>query len=130
MKILIACCLLMLHAHAHSWSVQNEQHILSLIDNICGDSWCASNSDYAFREFKCDFSAQTCSLVFDVIPWGTSCGKKRRHRVEKQCSIENIKSSNDLFQEPSTLNRAFYGRLSDCINRVSEEAYQGLERPC
>ena len=133
MKCLICYLFFISGLFANSWSIQDEKDLLSEIDTLCGDTWCESDSDYVFKALKCDFEIQTCVMTFDVIPWGTPCDRELCQRIEKQCVIDKLKNTKDLFSRKSGFFRVdekFYSRLGNCVNERSDEAYKGLISPC
>ncbi len=106
---------------------QDEKDLLRYIDDLCGDTWCESDSDYIFKTLQCDFKAQRCVMTFDILPWGMIRDKASCQRIEKQCVIEGLRGSDDLLtrKKPTgiEINREFYYRLGECVNKVSEQVY-------
>lgn len=45
-----------------------EQTVLRLVDDICGDTWCEGDHLFDFRSFTCDPAARSCLLRLRIAP--------------------------------------------------------------
>ena len=88
----------------------DKNEILTLIDRVCADSWCAGDYDYKFKTFSCNEQSLNCTLGFSIIDRDDHNKKPRN----KRCLFKGI-SSKDMLLTGHNLNEEFYDHLNICI---------------
>lgn len=118
--------------HAESAVCKNalspsEQKVaLKLIDDICGDTWCEGDNDFAFEQLTCRGAARdagtggSCTLRFRIIPRTDDPPSYSR-----TCTTSGFQGFHSLVETaPSgyqSLNWDYYLALTACIQRVEAD---------
>jgi len=103
-----------------------EQAALKSIDDICGDTWCEGDNNFAFRELHCTApSGQrggTCRLELRIIPLEGARGYP--HTFARHCTTGNFSGFESLVTTApngyQSLNPAYYAALTECIGRLEQ----------
>jgi hypothetical protein len=98
--------------------------VLRLIDNICGDTWCEGDFNFAFRRIDCDARAQTCTLSLELI----SRDEGAEVVYPRTCTTGGFTGFASLVETSSSgyqsLNWDYYTSLTECISRTEDELAQ------
>ena len=104
-----------------SLSREEERTALKLVDDICGDTWCEGDFNFAFNDLRCSRSSGSCALQLDLLPRvdGTV------PRYARTCHTRDFRGFTSLVQTSESgyqsLNWDFYEQLTDCISRLEDE---------
>ena len=101
------------YSHSSIAQILNQSdktEILSLIDRVCADSWCAGDFDYKFSTFSCNEQTLVCTLGFKIIDRENHNNKPRN----KRCLFKGI-STKEMILTGHNLNDEFYDHLNICI---------------
>ncbi|RYZ10204.1 MAG: hypothetical protein EOO73_01105 [Myxococcales bacterium] len=109
-------------------SATQEKTALKLIDDICGDTWCEGDNNFAFLALKCRAGAGsaasngTCTLKLDIIP---RVDETPAPRYRRRCTTHGFSGFASLVVTSASgyqsLQPAFYDALSECINELEAE---------
>lgn len=107
-------------------SPAQEQTVLKLVDDICGDTWCEGDNNFAFLALSCRAGAAhspqggRCTLQLDIIPRVDDPPSYRRSCTTRGFSgfASLVTTSSNGYQ---SLQPEFYDALSECINRLESE---------
>ncbi|MEP7049245.1 MAG: hypothetical protein ABJB12_02785 [Pseudomonadota bacterium] len=104
--------------NALSWS--QTKAVLRLIDDICGDTWCDGDYDFAFRRLTCSNTLHTCTLTLQAFPVeGVPAAQKSYWRACKTSGFSGFASLvNTAPNGYQSLTDAYYDVLGECISRV------------
>jgi hypothetical protein len=107
-------------------SPAQEKVVLKLIDDICGDTWCEGDNNFAFDSLSCRSGSAhspvggSCTLKLDIIPRVDDPPRYRR-----SCSTHGFTGFDSLVSTApngyQSLQPAFYDALSECINRLEAD---------
>jgi hypothetical protein len=101
-------------------SPRQEATALKLIDDICGDTWCEGDNNFAFDRLTCNAANSTCTLSLRIIPREENAASYRR-----ACTTSGFLSFDSLVATAQngyqSLNWDYYLALTDCINRLEAE---------
>ena len=123
------------------------------IDNICGDTWCEGDFDWSHSNLKCDLKKQECTIdltLYDEDRDETASPLMKKQRMNfikemkrlsqgkmdregmvitynKVCSIDNVKSKNDLV-DGSMYSDYLYETVSMCVSKMETEFYQYADK--
>jgi hypothetical protein len=107
-------------------SPAQERTALKLVDDICGDTWCEGDNNFAFVSLTCRAGAGkppqggSCTLKLDIIPREDDPPRYRR-----SCTTPGFTGFASLVTTYSggyqALEPAFYDALSDCINELESQ---------
>jgi len=100
-----------------------EKLVLDLIDDICGDTWCEGDNDFAFDHLRCRAPAPhspvggTCTLDLRIIP------RDESHRVfPRSCTTGGFFGFDSLVETAASgyqsLDWDYYLALTDCISQL------------
>jgi hypothetical protein len=96
---------------------------LKLVDDICGDTWCEGDNDFAFERLSCSALTHRCTLVFDVIP--RDDGAAGRPFYRRSCTTRHFTGFASLVATAQngyqSLQPDYYDALTECISRVEEK---------
>jgi hypothetical protein len=103
-----------------------EQAALKAIDDICGDTWCEGDNDFAFHELHCSAPrgnrSGTCKLELRIIPLEGARGYP--HTFERHCTTGDFSGFDSLVVTApngyQSLNPAYYAALTECIARLED----------
>jgi hypothetical protein len=103
-----------------------EKTTLKLIDDICGDTWCEGDNNFAFVSLTCRAPTGkppkdgSCTLALDIIPRVDEPPRYRRSCTTRGFSgyASLVTASSSGYQQ---LAPAFYDALSECINQLESE---------
>ncbi len=102
----------------------SEQKVaLELIDDICGDTWCEGDNDFAFEQLTCRGGPPgverngSCTLRFRIIPRTESPPSYSR-----VCTTSGFRGFDSIVETAAngyqSLNWDYYLALTDCIQRA------------
>ena len=104
-------------------SASQEQTTLKLIDDICGDTWCEGDNNFAFERLTCRAGTPglpdggTCTLELRIIPreddppcYSRTCTTRGFYGFDSL--VETAQSGHQ------SLRWDYYLALSDCINEL------------
>jgi hypothetical protein len=103
-----------------------EQTALKLIDDICGDTWCEGDDNFAFRKLTCTAPrggrSGSCKLELRIIPLEGARGYPRS--FERHCTTGDFSGFDSLVATApngyQSLNPAYYDALTECIGRLEQ----------
>jgi len=104
-------------------SPAREKLALALIDDICGDTWCEGDNDFAFDHLSCELgapgssSAGSCTLKLRILPRDDS------HRsYPRSCTASGFMGFDSIVETASSgyqsLNWDYYLALTECISQL------------
>ena len=102
-------------------SQPQEQLALKLIDNICGDTWCSGDYNYAFRHLTCSAPhgpqhPGSCTLNLQIIP--REGVPTPRPLFNRSCTTGNFLGFDSLVATTTTgyqyLTPDYYDALTEC----------------
>ena len=104
-------------------SPREEKTVLNLIDNICGDTWCEGDNNFAFERLTCRAGAAdapdggTCTLNLRLIPQD---GRARGPIREPARRVAFSASTPSSKRRRVAINRSTgtYLALTDCVTRL------------
>ena len=106
-------------------SPTEEKTALKLIDDICGDTWCEGDNNFAFERLTCQAVATnspnsgTCTLKLRIIP------SNGRRSYSRSCSTGGFFGFDSLVDTAQSgyqsLNWDYYLALTDCISQLEAE---------
>jgi hypothetical protein len=104
-------------------SANEERIALKLVDDICGDTWCEGDNDFAFEKLTCRaataHAAGSCNLRLAIIP-----REDDPPTYYRSCTTRGFAGFASLVQTApngyQSLQPAFYDALSECINRLED----------
>ena len=92
---------------------------LGLIDQICADTWCSGDYDFAFRRLTCSRAAETCSLTLQVFPREELPSERSYFR---SCNTREFTGFGSLVNQTESgyrsLDDAYYDALTECTTRI------------
>lgn len=102
----------------------SEQKIaLKLIDDICGDTWCEGDNDFAFEQLTCREGARgavgsgSCTLRFRIIP-----RTEAPPSYTRACTTSGFHGFDSIVETAAngyqSLNWDYYLSLTECIQRA------------
>lgn len=92
---------------------------LKLIDDICADTWCSGDYDFAFRRLTCSSVAETCTLTLQVFPRDESSQVRSYWRTCKTSGFEDFGSLVHTFRSGyQSLDDHYYDALTECTTRI------------
>jgi hypothetical protein len=103
-----------------------EKTALKLIDDICGDTWCEGDNNFAFLSLQCRAATSktkegSCTLKLDIIPRVDDPAPHYR----RSCTTSGFTGFASLVSKsPSgyqSLQPAFYDALSACIDDLESK---------
>lgn len=98
--------------------------VLRLVDNICGDTWCEGDFNFAFHRIDCDARAETCTLSLELI----SRDEEGQAVYPRTCTTGGFTGFTSLVETSDggyqSLNWDYYTSLTECIARIEEELAQ------
>ena len=96
---------------------------LKLVDDICGDTWCDGDYDFHFRRLTCNGPAETCTLVFQVIPRDGVASP--RPLFGRSCKTHGFTGFDSLVTTApngyQSLDQSYYDELTECVSRIEEK---------
>ncbi|HWZ93056.1 MAG TPA: hypothetical protein VNW92_29560 [Polyangiaceae bacterium] len=97
--------------------------VLTLIDDICGDTWCDGDYDFGFRRLTCAKAARTCTLTLQVFPRdGVPSSAKSYWRSCKTSGFTGFASL--VSTGPSgyqSLQNDYYDALTECMFQIEDK---------
>jgi hypothetical protein len=105
-------------------SPAEEQTTLTLIDDICGDTWCEGDNDFAFDRLMCRSgeasNGGSCTLKLRIIPRDDGSRSYAR-----SCTTEQFFGFDSLVETTQSgyqsLDWDYYLALTDCITKLEAE---------
>jgi hypothetical protein len=104
-------------------SPSQEQTVLKLIDDICGDTWCEGDNNFAFERLTCRAGTPaspdggTCTLALRIIP-----REDDPPSYSRACTTPGFYGFDSLVETAQggyqSLRWDYYLALSDCINAL------------
>jgi hypothetical protein len=107
-------------------SPTEEQTALKLIDDICGDTWCEGDNDFAFQKLTCTAPTAaapgTCKLKLRIIPSEGAAGYPRT--FSRSCTTPSFTGYASLVETSTggytSLDWDYYLALTDCISALED----------
>jgi hypothetical protein len=101
-----------------------EQITLKLIDDICGDTWCEGDNDFAFRHLSCTAPRGThpgvCQLRLQIIPREGVLSPRASYN--RTCTTPHFTGFDSLVATApngyQSLQPAYYDELTSCISNL------------
>ncbi len=94
--------------------------VLSLADEICGDTWCDGDYDFGFRRIVCDAGAGTCTLTVQIFPRDGVPSSQRSYF--RACKTHGFTGFDSLVSGASggyqALADGYYEALTECTSRI------------
>jgi hypothetical protein len=105
-------------------SPTQEQAALKLIDDICGDTWCEGDNNFAFQRLTCTephrLNPGTCTLKLRIIP--RDAMPASRPFYNRSCTTAQFAGFDSLVATAQngyqSLQPEFYDALSECISNL------------
>lgn len=105
-------------------SSSEERTALKLIDDICGDTWCEGDNNFAFDHVTCRAATAaapgTCTLKLRIFPRDDS-----GRAFPRSCTTGAFRGFASLVETSSSgyqsLNWDYYLALTDCISELEAE---------
>jgi len=99
---------------------KQQRTALTLIDEICGDTWCDGDYNFGFRLISCARAARTCTLTLQVFPRaGVPATRKSYWRSCKTSGFTDFASLvNTTSNGYQSLESDYYDALTECIQRI------------
>jgi len=104
-------------------SPSEEKTALKLIDDICGDTWCEGDNNFAFERLTCRRGAAispsggTCTLTLRILPRDDG-----HHSYTRTCTTSGFVDFASLVATAQSgyqsLNWDYYLALTDCISAL------------
>jgi hypothetical protein len=94
--------------------------VLKQIDDICGDTWCSGDYNYAFTRFSCRLDLGRCTMSVKVIrpEWNGV----PEATFQRYCRLTGITQFEQMVQTApggyQSLVDSFYDKVNDCMSRV------------
>lgn len=98
--------------------------VLTLVDNICGDSWCEGDHNFHFDRIECTPACRstpgTCRLRFRLFPYDSDL--RQGPVYARSCETSGFYGFNSLVDTTEngypSLNWEYYDQLSACIHEI------------
>jgi hypothetical protein len=105
---------------ANALSPAQTKTALKLIDDICGDTWCSGDYNFAFRRLTCSRVAKTCTLTLQVFPREGVASRERSYwRSCKTAGFQGFASLVDTSSSGyQSLDQTYYDALTECTMRI------------
>lgn len=107
-------------------SPSQEKTVLKLIDDICGDTWCEGDNNFAFERLTCRAGAAgspnggTCALKLQIIP-----REDNPRSYPRACTTGGFYGFDSLVETAQSgypsLDWDYYLALTDCISELEAE---------
>jgi hypothetical protein len=107
-----------------------EEAVLREIDNICGDTWCEGDFDFAFRTLDCKRSTHECVFKFDFLHRVYASGEDeptQTFHIPAECTFADIRSPSDVI-ETERGRITYTDRLYDLVNACISEREPAARR--
>jgi len=106
---------------------QQASTVLSLVDNICGDTWCEGDHNFHFDRIVCSPACAktpgTCRLAFRIFPYDSDL--KTGPTYARSCTTRGFNGFSSLVDTApngyQSLNWGYYDALSACINELESQ---------
>lgn len=107
-------------------SPDEEKTALKLIDDICGDTWCEGDNNFAFEQLTCRAKAPrspnggTCTLALRIIP-----REDDPPSYARTCTTGSFSGFDSLVETAQSGYQSlvwdYYLALTDCISELEDE---------
>jgi len=105
---------------ANALSPLQASTVLTLIDDICADTWCSGDYDFGFRGLTCSRQNKTCTLTLQVFPRDEEPSQNRSYW--RSCKTPDFEGFNSLVHTWSggyqSLADGYYDALTECTTRI------------
>jgi hypothetical protein len=111
---------------SNALSPSQEKTALKLIDDICGDTWCEGDNNFAFDRLSCHAGSPaspnggSCTLKLRIIP-----REDEPPSYSRVCSTGGFRGFDSLVQTAQSgyqsLDWDFYLALTECISKLEAE---------
>jgi len=108
-------------ADANDLSSAQQKTTLKAIDDICGDTWCEGDYDFAFKKLVCHWKAGTCTLTLMVWPRQDA---KPLPVYWRSCKVSRLHHFTDLVETTngySSLAPSYYDALTTCVDKITSK---------
>ncbi len=101
-------------------SAPQQQNVLDMLNDVCGDTWCEGNFEWDFQRISCGFSARSCTLTIKVVEPKVDADPERVFwRSCKVSGLTNYKSLVETFKNGNiNLQQTFYEKVDVCVTRL------------
>ena len=103
--------------------VAEQKTVLELIDDICGDTWCAGDYNFGFRRISCEAGklaqAGRCTLTLQIFPREGVTSARRMYW--RSCKTGNFAAFDSLVRTTNgyqSLQQDYYSALTECIQSL------------
>ncbi len=109
---LMLCLLVAPQTYGNDLSDHSKEELLTVIGNMCLDTWCEGGVWFDFHTFNCDFDYEEC--VFGFTYWEKG---NEDDYYEHECTLD-VPSEDYIFEDSShsSMSQNFYWEVSDCID--------------
>ena len=113
-----------------------EQHILKVIDDVCGDTWCEGSFAYQFDRLEISAREKQAELFFRMstdtpLQFSVPSEKPTEAQVISQtfavsCRIQGVSEPKEMLTGEHSLRWDVYMSLNDCISALEGRFYRIL----
>lgn len=104
-------------------SSSEEQKVLKLIDDICGDTWCEGDNNFSFDSLRCrsahGHGDGSCTLRLQILPRDDS---EPPRSFARTCTTHGFRNFESLVMTTASgyqsLQPAYYDALTQCIGEL------------
>jgi len=108
-------------------SPAQSKTVLKLVDDICGDTWCEGDYNFAFRKLQCATCTGTCILTLQLLPREGMPDEGKAYT--RTCTTRGFTGFDSLVQTSASgyqsLQGNYYSALTECISRLEDEVRSG-----
>ena len=106
-------------ADAGDLSADQARSVLFELDQICGDTWCAGDFDFAFARVTCQFARATCTVTLRIWPRQAT---RPIPLYWRSCKLAGLHAFADLVDTAPTgyrsIDPAFYAKMTTCTTSL------------
>lgn len=107
--------------------------VRTAIDNVCGDTWCEGDYDWAFNRLTCSKASASCRFEIEAIAritvWASDDGTApdldvAKIRYPHTCVVKDIHKRSDVVSgkgSQMTYAEAFYDKVDECVGAHETE---------
>ena len=123
------CTLLATATYANDLSQAESELLVREIDNICGDTWCEGEFNFAFHELTCDFKLGECEFRFEVIDtlFDSDWNEVGEIRTAAGCYIAAASKELLFNEDMSSYSDYLYETMTECISEAEGEAWSNRD---
>lgn len=107
------------HGDTGDLGAAQARAVLFELDQICGDTWCEGDFDFAFAKVTCHFDRSSCTITMRISPRQDARPVPIYWRA---CKIGGVHAFPDLVDTAPTgasaLHPAFYEHMTTCTTQL------------